>query len=98
MEEEAAALRAAADRSGLSVGAYLRVAALGAAGPRAVRRAPIERQELVRVLAALGKLGSNINQLAKIANATGAIGDITLVQRDVLEMRNAVLMALGRDH
>ncbi len=98
LDDEADALNAAADRAGLSVGAYLRVVALGAAGPRAVRRAPIERQELVRVLAALGQLGSNVNQLARRANATGEIGDTALMQKYVMEMRDAVLMALGRDH
>ncbi len=99
LDDEAAALRAAANRAGLSVGAYLRAAALGDAGPRAARRAPVERQELVRILAALGKLGSNVNQLAKMANATGEIsGDIALMQKQLMEMRAAVLTALGRDY
>jgi hypothetical protein len=69
--EEQAAIKMAADRAGLSVGAFLRAAALGDAGPRAVRRPPIERKELARLLGHLGKVGSNVNQLARGFNQTG---------------------------
>ena len=56
--------RDSAEQAGLSVGAFLRALALGNAGPRAVRRPPVERKELARLVGHLGKVGSNINQLA----------------------------------
>jgi hypothetical protein len=55
-------------QSGLSMGAYLRALALGSPGPRAVRRPPVERKELARLLGQLGKVGSNLNQLAHAFN------------------------------
>jgi hypothetical protein len=60
-----------ATRSGLSIGAYLRVLALGTPGPRAVRRPPVERKELARLLGHLGKIGSNLNQFAHAFNRNG---------------------------
>ena len=46
-ERERELVKEAALRAGLSVGAFLRALALGDPGPRAVRRPPIERVELV---------------------------------------------------
>jgi len=100
-EEERAAIKAAADRAGLGVGAFLRAAALGDAGPRAVRRPPIERKELARLLGHLGKVGSNLNQLAHAYNGRGqmpALAELTAMREQVKELRDALLAALGRDH
>jgi hypothetical protein len=91
----------AARRGGLSVGAYLRTLALGNPGPRAVRRPPIERRELARLLGHIGKIGSNVNQLARAFNRTGnAPGAATLayIRDDIGGMRDALMTALGRDH
>lgn len=99
--DERAAIKAVADKAGLSVGAYLRAAALGDAGPRAVRRPPIERKELARLLGHLGKLGSNLNQLAHAFNSRGrvpALIELDRIRGDVREMRDALMAALGRDH
>ena len=88
-----------ARRAGLSVGAYLRTLALGSPGPRAVRRPPIERTELARLLGHLGKVGSNINQLAYGYNRSGALPgfpEMLAVRRQVGEMRDALIKALGR--
>ena len=64
-EKERAAIKPKArPRPGSSVGAFLRALALGDAGPRAVRTPPVERKELARLLGHLGKVGSNVNQLA----------------------------------
>ena len=71
--QERAAITELATKSGLAVGAYLRATALGHPGPRAVRRPPIERKELARLLGHLGKVGSNINQLAYAFNSTRRI-------------------------
>ncbi len=100
-EQEQAAIKAAADKAGLGVGAFLRAAALGDAGPRAVRRPPIERKELARLLGHLGKVGSNLNQLAYAYNrdrSVPALAELTTMRQQVKELRDALLAALGRDH
>jgi hypothetical protein len=99
--EERAAIKAVADKAGLSVGAFLRAAALGDAGPRSVRRPPIERKELARLLGHLGKVGSNLNQLAHAFNSNGrgpGLAELNDIRRHVTEMRDALIKALGRDH
>jgi hypothetical protein len=91
----------AATEAGLSVGAYLRSLALGKAGPRAVRRPPIERKELARLLGHLGKVGSNLNQLAHAYNRgerVPALAELTAMRKEVEEIRDALMAALGRDH
>ena len=98
-EQEQAAIKAAADRAGLGVGAFLRAAALGDAGPRAVRRPPIERKELARLLGHLGKVGSNINQLAYAYNRDRTfpgLSELMAVRQDVGALRDALMKALGR--
>jgi hypothetical protein len=99
-EGEQAAIKAAADQAGLSVGAFLRALALGDAGPRAVRRPPIERKELARLLGQLGKVGSNVNQLAHAYNRTGILPgfpELVAIRQEVGQMRAALMQALGRD-
>ena len=100
-EGERAAIKAAADHAGLSVGAFVRALALGDAGPRAVRRPPIERKELARLLGHLGKVGSNLNQLAHAFNRERRIpglAELTAMRQQVGELRDALMKALGRDH
>jgi uncharacterized protein (DUF1778 family) len=97
-DAELAAITAAAARAGMTVGAFMRHQAIGTAGPRAVRRPQVDRAELARVLAALGRLGSNVNQLARAANtgeipARDELADAAVATR---EMRDALMRALGR--
>ena len=90
-----------ASRAGLSVSAYLRHLALGTPGPRAVRRPPIERAELARLLGHVGKIGSNVNQLAKRVNMTRNLpswSELASMQKDIADMRAAIMKALNRDH
>lgn len=99
-EQERAAIKAAADGAGLSVGAFLRALALGDAGPRAVRRPPVERKELARLLGHLGKVGSNINQLAHAYNLTGVLPgfpELVAIRQEIGQMRAALMQALGRE-
>ena len=96
---EHAAVTAAAAQAGLSVGAYLRALALGRPGPRAVRRPAVEKLELARALGLLGKYGSNLNQLAHMANAIGTMptaAELARLGGEVRELRGAVMKALGR--
>jgi hypothetical protein len=97
--EEHASIDAAASAAGLSVGAFLRAKALGSPGPRAVRRPPIERRELARLTGLVGKLGSNVNQLAHGFNRAGRLPgwiEIAAIQREVREIRAALMKALSR--
>jgi mobilization protein NikA len=97
--QERATIKESAAKSGLAVGAYLRATALGSPGPRAVRRPPVERKELARLLGHLGKVGSNINQLAYAFNSTRRIpglAELEAVRKQIGEMRDALMKALGR--
>lgn len=98
-DEERAAVDAAAERAGLETGSYIRQVLLGAPAPRAMRRPQIERKELARLLGELGKIGSNLNQLAKATNQ-----GLTVYQNEILfalgglkVVRDAILQALGRE-
>ena len=96
---EYAAINAAAAQAGHSIGAYLRMAALGSAGPRAVRRPPVEKEALARLLGEIGKLGSNVNQIARAVNTTGdlpARPELAAIGAEVRAMRAALMKALGR--
>ena len=98
---ERAAIKAVAREAGLSVGAFLRALALGDAGPRSVRRAPIERVELVRLKGELGKVGSNINQIAKAVNSTRNLpswSELAEIKAVIHTMSAALMKALGRDY
>jgi hypothetical protein len=91
----------ASAQAGLSVGAYLRTLALGKPGPRARRRPPIERAVLARLLGELGKIGSNINQIAHAYNGRGrvpALEELKALRDEVGRIRKALMTALGRDH
>lgn len=98
-DAEHAALTAAAAQAGLSVGAYLRAQGLGSPGPRAVRRVAVERTELARALGLLGHYGSNLNQLARVANTNGELptaGELETMAGHVRELRAVLMKALGR--
>lgn len=97
--EERAAIDQAAERSGLTAGSYARQVLLGAPVPRQVRRPPIERRELARLLGELGHVGGNLNQIARDMNFGNGVDGWELKQTlgDLGKMRDAILKALGRD-
>jgi hypothetical protein len=67
--EEFAELEEAASRAGLTRASYQRVQSLTTKPKtRSTRRAPIERELLAKLLGQLGKIGSNLNQVAAAAN------------------------------
>jgi hypothetical protein len=97
--EERAAIDQAADRSGLTPGSYARQVLLGAPVPRQVRRPPVERRELARLLGEIGHVGSNLNQIARLANMRDEV-DATELAETLVGLgvvRDAILKALGRD-
>jgi Bacterial mobilisation protein (MobC). len=58
-----------ADRAGLTLASYLRSRALEKPTTRAVRRPTVEVEVMNALLREMSKQGSNLNQLAKKANA-----------------------------
>jgi hypothetical protein len=97
--DERGSIDRAADRSGLTPGSYARQVLLGAPAPRQVRRPPIERRELARLLGELGHVGSNLNQIARLANMRDEVdaAELALSLGELAVVREAILKALGRD-
>ena len=97
--EERSAIDLAADRAGLTQGSYARQVLLGAPAPRQVRRPPVERRELARLLGEIGHVGGNLNQIARGMNFGHGIDAFDLKQTlgGLGLVRNAILKALGRD-
>jgi uncharacterized protein (DUF1778 family) len=98
-DDERAGIAAAAERAGMTVGAFMRHQALGTAGPRAARRPVIQKMELAQVLGLLGRVGGNVNQLARAFNTDGttpAPAAWATVSADMHEMRDALMRALGQ--
>lgn len=96
--EEAAAIRAVVKQSGMSYSALVRKTLIGNAGPRTPRKR-IDRVELCRLLGETGKIGSNVNQLARVANSNGDLPTadrLDEIWRELNEMRTALMRALGR--
>jgi len=52
---------------------YIRALVVGTPGPRAQRTPPINAEVLAKATAALNKVGSNLNQIAHVLNASGTI-------------------------
>lgn len=100
---ERAAIVRAAQNCGDTPCAFIRNHALTAAGqparPRIVRRDALA-QETARAVGQLGKIGSLLNQVAKVANATGRIAatDATYTfQRVSRELAATRLLLLDRE-
>ena len=93
-----ALIRAEADKAGLTVTAYLLRPVPGTPTPRKKRSAIADRDVLVRLLGQIGKLGGNHMQLTHAFNATGETPGRAAwerQERDIQEMRRAVMKALG---
>jgi hypothetical protein len=96
-EDEYARLATRAEKAGMATAAFLRAAALGDAGPRAQRRAPADKDALLRILGHLGRIGNNVNQIARRLN-TGEAVQLPRLEEALaayLEIRNAIYEALG---
>lgn len=97
--EERAQLEALSSRSGLAAGAFMRAAAFGGAGPRAQRRPSADHAVLRQLLGELGRVGNNINQIARALNS-GQPADLPQLKEALtayLGVRNAIYRALGKD-
>lgn len=97
-EQEAHAIRQIAAQTGLSLGALLRHALLEIPAPHARHRPSVDHEAVARLLGELGKIGSNINQLAYYAHlGRFQSNSIDVALRDLMELRLACLQALGRE-
>lgn len=97
--EERAQLEALSSRAGLAAGAFLRAAAFGGAGPRAQRRPSADHAVLRQLLGELGRVGNNLNQIARTLN-TGQSADLPELREALsayLGVRNAIYRALGKE-
>jgi hypothetical protein len=72
--EEFAVACGRASAAGLSPSSYGRAMLLGTPGPRARRSPPLNAELLAHAVAQLNRVGSNLNQIARILNAGQAVG------------------------
>jgi len=93
-------LRRAANRAGLTVADFLRVKAFGGRAPKSVRIPPVEAREIARLFGEIGKIGSNVNQLAYHANAARAlpiVAELQTMRSHLVAMHGALRKALGKE-
>jgi hypothetical protein len=95
-KDERAALDALSSRSGLTAGAFMRAAAFGDAGPRAQRRPPADHKALRQLLGECGRVGNNLNQIARNLNAGGGVSipELAAACAVYLDIRAGILAAL----
>ena len=88
-----------ANESGLSIGGYWKSAVFNTPPPRKSRRPSVEHVALAKLLPHLGKIGSNVNQLARRINTEGNVSLPELIRalEDIATMRAAIMSALGYD-
>src|SRR5208337_3011648 len=89
-----------ADKSGLAVAAFMRAVALGNPGPRAQRRPPVDHKVLRQYLGQVGRLGNNINQIARALNSgeKANLPELQEVLRACIDVLNGINAALGKTH
>lgn len=100
-ETERAEIEAAADRAGLTVGSYVRDTILSKVLTKPTRRPSLDRVLLSQLLGQLGKLGGNLNQMAKRLNAGGGVGAdrVTAACDELWLLKDEILKAIRRlDH
>jgi hypothetical protein len=99
-ETERNAIADRAERVGLTVSGYLRAMALGAdtPQPKAARRPPVEKAELVTLRYELRKIGGNLNQIAHAVNAGQGFDEAAYVRlcAEHAAVLKAILAALGK--
>ena len=100
-DDEFNKIAAKADNCGLSFGAFLRAAALnGDPGVRAQRRPPADHKALRKLLGEVGRMGNNINQIARALNSgeKAKLPSLDDALRAINDIRNGILAALGKNH
>ena len=87
-----------ADSLGISVGAYVRKVLIDAPVPRQSKRPSVETQELANLLGHIGKVGNNLNQIARAANMNIPYERRALQEelKALKEIRQDIKKALGK--
>ena len=87
--------------SGLKTTAWLRAKGLqrGDPGPRSQRTPPLHVELLNQVKGQIGYVGNNVNQIAHRINSDEfyTVSEIRLVLREILQITDTILVALGKD-
>ena len=95
--EEMEQLKRDADTAAVSVSDVARAQLLNAPIPKRKYRRSVDHNRLAEVLQQLGKIGGNLNQLAKVANATGDLSHVRNIRElkaDLEAIRDEVRAAL----
>lgn len=94
---EWAQLEQDADTAAVDVSTMARAQILNAPIPKRRYRKSMDHEKLADVLQSLGKLGTNLNQIAKVANSNGDLShfrDAKLLKNLLEEIRDEVRAAL----
>ncbi|CAN0560893.1 unnamed protein product [Laminaria digitata] len=101
-EQEKDTLTQAAHAAGVTLSDFIRAAALSQPLPpprskRANRPSVKDGNELAALLAAVGRIGNNVNQLARVANAGSwpEARELHEAAADIQWMRRTLMLALG---
>ena len=95
-EAEARAIRERAERSGVSMASLLRVSVMEALPLPATRRPTVNHQEVARILGAVGRIASVLQQDAPRPGVRPENPHVAAALRDLSEIRVACFQALGR--
>jgi hypothetical protein len=96
--EEHARLKRDADTAAVDVATIARAQLLNAPLPKRKYRRSVDHAKLADVLVALGRIGTNLNQIAKVANSTedtSHFTDAKLLKNLLEEIRDEVRAALA---
>jgi hypothetical protein len=96
--EEHARLKQDADTAAVDVTTIARSQLLDAPLPKRKYRRSVDHDKLADVLLALGRIGTNLNQIAKVANSSGdssSFRDAKLLKNLLEEIRDEVRAALA---
>lgn len=98
-DEEFASITDRADKAGLAVAAFMRAVAFGNPGPRAQRRPPADHKVLRQLLGEVGRIGNNINQIARALNSEdkAKLPELEEALHVYTEIRNRIFDALGKN-
>ena len=98
LPEEVAQVEEAAQKAGVSKSEYVRQKILGGSKIRAARRPTVEAATLGKLLAELGKIGSNLNQIAHRANMGQGINsaELNAALTELRAIGRAIIEATGR--
>jgi hypothetical protein len=98
-EAELQTVNAVAEQHGMTISDLLRFGVLRQPPPPSRRNLhPVkDRQELARLLGAVGRIGNNVNQIAHVANAGSWPESIAIHEAvsDIQWMRQALMKSLG---